>query len=116
MLVSIFQMEGFATASAFTLDFKRGKPDISQALRIFQPDVVVWDIAIPYPENWAYFQRARDDEAARDIPFILTTTNLRALEELVGVSDAYELIGKPYDLDLVVAAVRAALNKPRESS
>jgi hypothetical protein len=41
--------------------------------------------------------------------FVLTTTNKPALEKLVGETDALEIIGKPYDLRQVVAAVRTAL-------
>lgn len=32
-----------------------------------------------------------------------------ALDKLVGETEALEIIGKPYDLERVVAAVRAAL-------
>ena len=41
--------------------------------------------------------------------FVLTTTNKPALEQLVGDTEALEIIGKPYDLRRVIDAVRAAL-------
>ena len=48
-------------------------------------------------------------QPAQGCRFILTTTNKPALDKLVGETEALEIIGKPYDLDRVVAAVRAAL-------
>jgi hypothetical protein len=40
---------------------------------------------------------------------VLTTTNKRALDALVGRTPAQELVGKPFDLDALVQAVRRAL-------
>ena len=47
--------------------------------------------------------------AVPEMPFVLTTTNKPALDALVGPTDALEIIGKPFDLDQLVAAVRRAL-------
>jgi len=41
---------------------------------------------------------------------IATTTHKANLERLVGPTDAIEIIGKPYDLQQVVAALQRALN------
>ncbi len=51
--------------------------------------------------------RARD--IMRDCPLVLTTTNKRVLEALVGPTDVLELIGKPFDLDELFAAVARTL-------
>ncbi len=56
MLTSIFQMEGFQTVAAYVSGIKRGQPDLGAFLSEYHPDVVLWDIAIPYEENWAFFQ------------------------------------------------------------
>jgi hypothetical protein len=39
---------------------------------------------------------------------VLTTTNKKRLEELVGATDAFEIVGKPYDLEMIVQAVKTA--------
>jgi hypothetical protein len=45
-----------------------------------------------------------------EIPFILTSTNPARVRELAGVDDqVHEIIGKPYDLQHIVHAVKTAL-------
>jgi len=51
----------------------------------------------------------RSAEPMQRREFVLTTTNKPALEQLVGDTEALEIIGKPYDLRRVIDAVRAAL-------
>ena len=40
---------------------------------------------------------------------VLTTTNKMALDAMVGPTEALEIIGKPYDIEQIVAAVAKAL-------
>jgi hypothetical protein len=47
--------------------------------------------------------------------FVITTTNKPALDQLVGENEAIEIIGKPYDLQQVVEAVRSALTRTSSS-
>ena len=53
----------------------------------------------------------RSSQPAQECRFILTTTNKPALDKLVGESEALEIIGKPYDLERVITAVRGALGE-----
>jgi len=61
------------------------------------PDVVVFDVAVPYEINWRVAIDLQADPRVR-IPFVLTTTNATAVRRLIGC-DLIELVGKPYDLD-----------------
>lgn len=111
MLAAVFRMEGFRTVVAYIPDLKRGQPSIEAFLAQNRPHVVVWDIAIPYEENWAFFQTVSQSEIGQRYRFVLTTTNKAALERLVGETPAHELVGKPFDIDEIVAAVRRAVDR-----
>ena len=52
-----------------------------------------------------------DTESMRGRKLVITTTNKPRLEEIVGPTDAFEIVGKPYDLERIVAAVEVALWK-----
>jgi DNA-binding response OmpR family regulator len=103
------QDEGWTTARAFTLDFKAGRQDLAAFLRQHDPRAIVWDIAIPYEENWAFCQQAQQLPETQGLPFVLTATNQAALEGLVGPTNTLEIIGKPFDLQRMIDAVRRAL-------
>jgi len=89
--------------------FKRGQDDLRAFLTAADPQVIVWDIALPYEENWRYFETQRRAGLFAGRGVVLTTTNKRALDELVGPTPAHEIIGKPFDLNDLLAAVRAAV-------
>ena len=108
MLAEAAQEEGYRTVTAWVSEFRAGRQDLAAFLREQEPDAVIWDIAIPYEENWRYVQRVRAGNVMRDCPLVLTTTNKRALEALVGPTNTIELVGKPYDLAEIFAAVERA--------
>jgi DNA-binding NarL/FixJ family response regulator len=92
-------------------DFKTGAADFPRYLAEHDPAVLIYDIAIPYDRNWTFLRLLLDSESMRGRKVVLTTTNKKRLEELVGATDALEIVGKPYDLDQIVAAVKAAIGK-----
>ena len=92
-------------------DFKTGEANFPEYLAQHDPAVIIYDIAIPYDKNWTFLRLLLDSESMRGRKIVLTTTNKKRLEELVGPTDAFEIVGKPYDLENVVSAVKKAIGR-----
>lgn len=70
----------------------------------------MWDISPPYHLNWAFFQLLRSSHALDGRGIVLTTTHKGHLDALVGHdSKAVEIVGKPYDLALLITGIEHAL-------
>jgi DNA-binding NtrC family response regulator len=113
LLRDMFEDEGFMPVTAYALEFKRGKRDLEAFFAKHQPQAVLYDIAIPYQENWTFF---RDEVLTCGLPedcFIVTSTNKAVLEKLVGPTNVIELIGRPFDLEAIVASVRRVVESPQ---
>jgi CheY-like chemotaxis protein len=108
MLRIVLERAGFTVVSAMTFEIREGHVDISAFLDQHDPAVVIYDIALPYEANWALFCHLRQLPALRDRPVIVTTTNARHVAPLAAEQPVYEIIGKPYDIDPLIGAVREA--------
>jgi hypothetical protein len=107
LLEELLADEDMDTVSAYVFEFKRGERDLRAFFEEHRPDVVVFDIAIPYVENWRYFQdHVLKLNVLPEQCFVLTTTNRTVLEMLVGPTSVCELVGRPYDLDAIVTAIK----------
>ncbi len=112
MLRAFLQSQGFTSiVLGHVPEIKRGQNDFLRFLETHDPHLFVWDIGVPYEENWRFVHLMMALEQMQGRRMVLTTTNKRALESLVGSTDAIEIIGKPYDLEQIVNAVRNALGE-----
>jgi DNA-binding response OmpR family regulator len=110
LIEELLHQMNICTCHAYVRDFRRGTLDIATFLTKENPAAVVWDISLPYHLNWTYFQMIRASGVLDGRGVVLTTTNKPRLEEIIGVeTDAIEIVGKPYDLDVIVGAVKHAL-------
>ena len=110
MLRLALQHAGLVVVSAFTHEIRDGAVDVGPFIEQHQPRAIIYDIAPPYEANWQLFLHIRSFEVMRGRFFIITTTNAREVEKLAGSDQhIYEIVGKPYDLDLIVQAAREAV-------
>lgn len=108
VLAEVFKEEGYDTCTSFAYLYKGDDQAFDRFINQCKPDVIIYDVAIPYKENYALFKKLSEHESVSHIPFILTTTNKTVLESLVGKTSTHELVGKPYDLHEIVNAVEHA--------
>jgi DNA-binding response OmpR family regulator len=104
----VLEERGFQTVTAHIPDVRRGRTDLIDFFEREDPDVVVYDIGPPFQECWNFLRLILSSSAAAGRPFVLTTTNRRGLQEMIGHTNAIELLGKPYDLEQIVGAVQRA--------
>jgi CheY-like chemotaxis protein len=105
-----FENAGLLVVSAHLDNIKRGETDLSSFVDTHKPKVVVLDIAPPYERSWLLADHLRSSSPLAGLPFVFTTTNEQRVREFVrDVGELTEIVGKPYDLDQVLARVRQHL-------
>jgi DNA-binding response OmpR family regulator len=103
LTVSLTQA-GYATAAA-------GSAEEALALiRVQRPDLILLDIGLPGMDGLEALRAIR--RRFGDTPVIFVTARRRELDEIVGMeSGADDYITKPYNLDVLLAHIRAVLRR-----
>lgn len=117
LLRIVLENQGFVVVSTYTHDLREARVDLEAVTRQYAPRLVIYDIAPPYDKNWRQFLITRAMPAMQGINFLVTTTNARHVKEAAGENRTiYEIVGKPYDLDILVQAVKDAIDRPVDST
>jgi CheY-like chemotaxis protein len=107
MLRSLLEGAGFNTVTGRVPELKRGEEDLIAFLKTHNPDVIIYDIAPPYHENWNFLKLVLDTDVAKGRKFVLTTANERLLREAAGKDiEVFEIAEKPDNLNAILTAVR----------
>jgi len=69
-----------------------------QLVQTIKPEVILFDLAVPYDRNWKCFEYLRTSGIFGAAPVIMTTPNRRALDQMSGPKSAFEILGSPHDL------------------
>jgi CheY-like chemotaxis protein len=98
LLADWFGALGATVHHGHTLDLCTDTETGRRMIETVRPKVILFDLAVPYERNWQCLQRLQAMGMFGAIPVVLTTVNARALERLVGPTEAFEVIGTPHDL------------------
>jgi DNA-binding response OmpR family regulator len=108
----VLEQAGFVVVSAYTYELREGDVDLETFVRQHSPQAIVYDVALPYEANWRLFQHIRGLPILAGTQFVITTTNAAQVRKIAGKDvEIFEIVGKPYDMNLVVAAVRKAVER-----
>ncbi len=78
-----------------------------------KPAAVVLDLALPDKDGTQILKELKDDWDAKKVPVIIISAYTGRLDH-TGRNNAEAVFPKPFDLDQLMASVRAAVNKPKD--
>ena len=105
LIAALLRQEGYRAVRAW---------DPQEALRLARgrrPDLVLLDLNCTYPDGIDVIKQVRNDEATRRSPIVLVAGSAQGIsEEDTALVDG--VVQKPFDIDIMLNAVRKALGDP----
>ena len=89
MLRAYLQSHGYTSVVlGHVPEIKRGEEDFIRFLELHDPRVFVWDVGLPYEENWRFLHLLMALEPMQGRRIVVTTTNKRALSAIAQTTKA----------------------------
>ena len=111
MLRTMIESQGMVAVSAHVSDLRRGQLDFSGFIAEHDPQVVIYDVPPPYDRSWLFFEHLRSLPIMEKRKFVVTSTNPARLQQIASPDQpVHEIIGKPYDLQMIVDAVKKSID------
>lgn len=107
LLMTFLRRKGFQT-----LEASNGREALTQ-MRTCAADLVIMDLMMPEVSGWDVLRERNADASLQQIPIIVVTAqNIR--ETRVDIADDHvaAVLGKPFDLDVLLRTVRTCLEDP----
>jgi CheY-like chemotaxis protein len=104
-----FEREGIIVVSAHLDNIRRDGFDLPSFVDQHQPAAAIFDIAPPYDRSWLFVQHLLGTTPLSRVPALFTTTNEQRVREAAGPIDVIEIVGKPYDLELLLDKVQSVI-------
>jgi len=105
LIAGLLRQEGYRAVRAW---------DTQEALRLARgraPDLVLLDLNLAYPDGLDVLRQVRGNDATRRAPIVLVTgSELKLSTEESNLVDS--VVQKPFDIDIMLNAVRKALGDP----
>lgn len=110
LLRMLLEQAGFVVVSAHLDQIRRGEQSLADFLEEHDPELLIYDLVPPYDRSWRFLEHLREGSNMAGRKFIITSTNAARAREIIGSAEhVYEIVGKPYDIDEIVNAVRRAV-------
>jgi CheY-like chemotaxis protein len=117
LLRLVLEQNGFVVVTGHIDELRRGTRDLRAFAEQYKPAAVLYDLIPPYDRHFAFVNYLRTVSPLRGIPFILTSTNAAMARQLGAHSEPVtEILGRPFELDDILEAVRRAVGDPAATS
>jgi two-component system response regulator MprA len=91
------------------LEARNGREALKE-MRGGRPDLVIMDLLMPEVSGWDVLRERAGDRALQQIPMIvITANNVRDVIADVGDKYVFAVLGKPFDLDVLLTTVTKCL-------
>jgi DNA-binding response OmpR family regulator len=100
----------FMQLDGYEMRFAGNREQITAALRLGKPDLVLLDVTLPDVDGFDVLLRMRQHPVLKTVPILMMTakaTREAVLKGLAGGADGY--ITKPFEMDVIGHAVKSVL-------